>query len=184
MKRILICLTGSLFFLLPLAAQNYSVGTNVADYAGFGTMNITASAALSRRWSIDAGLKYNPFLFRAGTPEPVSARQQLYRAGVRYWPWNVYSGWWMAGSLQYQEYNRGGIVSPETREGDRYGAGLSAGYSYMLHPHLNLDFGIGFWGGYDRYTVYACPVCGLTTDAGEKVFFLPNDMILALVYVF
>ena len=50
--------------------------------------------------------------------------------------------------------------------------------------NLNLDFGIGFWGGYDRYTVYACPVCGLTTDAGEKVFFLPNDMILALVYVF
>ena len=49
MKRILICLTGSLFFLLPLAAQNYSVGTNVADYAGFGTMNITASAALSPR---------------------------------------------------------------------------------------------------------------------------------------
>ncbi len=184
MKKAIMCLAAMLAFLLPGNAQNYSVETNVADYAGFGTMNLTASAAIARRWSIHAGIKYNPFLFKAETPDPLSARQQLYRAGVRYWPWNVYSGWWLSGSLQYQEYNRGGIVSPETREGDRYGAGLSAGYSYMLHPHLNLDLGLGFWGGYDRYTVYACPVCGLTTDSGEKMFFLPNDVILGLVYVF
>ena len=169
---------------IPARSQHYAVTTNVADYARFGTLNAGASAALSRRLSVYAGLKYNPFLFREGTEEPLSARQRLCQAGVRFWPWNVYSGWWFSGGVQYQEYNVGGIVSPETREGDRYGAGLAAGYSYMLHPHLNLDFGIGVWGGLDQFTVYSCPVCGLTTETGEKTFILPNDLILALVYVF
>ena len=54
----------------------------------------------------------------------------------------------------------------------------------MLTPHLNLDFGLGLWGGYDRFVTYACPVCGLTEQKGERVFVLPNDLMLSLVYVF
>ena len=86
--------------------------------------------------------------------------------------------------MQYQEYNRGGIRSERTEEGDRFGAGLSGGYSYMLLPNLNLDVGIGFWGGWGRYTAYSCPVCGLTLEQGSKMFFLPNDIIFAFSYVF
>ena len=54
MKKAIMCLAAMLAFLLPGNAQNYSVETNVADYAGFGTMNLTASAAIARRWSIHA----------------------------------------------------------------------------------------------------------------------------------
>ena len=110
--------------------------------------------------------------------------EALFAAGARFWPWHVYSGWWLGAKAQYQEYNRGGIRSALTEEGDRVGAGLSAGYSYMLLPHLNLDFGLGVWGGYAWYTSYACPVCGLTTDRGGKGFILPSDLLLSLTYVF
>ena len=78
----------------------------------------------------------------------------------------------------------GGIWSPQTREGDRFGGGLYAGYAHMLAPHLNLEFGIGLWTGADVYKVYSCPGCGLTTDSGIKSFVLPDDIMLALVYVF
>ena len=54
----------------------------------------------------------------------------------------------------------------------------------MLAPHLNLEFGIGLWTGADVYKVYSCPLCGLTTDSGIKSFVLPDDIMLALVYVF
>ena len=181
-KRLLACFAG-LLILSQAFAQQWALSTNVADYANFGTLNIEGSVATGRHWSVTAVAKYNPFLFRKGA-DALSARQQLYGAGVRYWPWHVYSGWWAGARLQYQEYNQGGILSPATDEGDRYGMGLSGGYSYMLGEHLNLDFGIGFWSGYDRYVRYACPVCGLTQQRGERLFILPNDFLLSLVYVF
>lgn len=170
---------------LPLGAwaQKWAVATNLVDYANFATLNMEGSVALDRHWSVEATAKYNPFQYTRGEA-PLSAKQQLYAAGTRYWPWHVYSGWWAAVRLQYQEYNRGGIRSPQTREGDRYGMGLSGGFSYMLHPRLNLDFGVGFWGGYDRYVVYSCPVCGITESGGEGGFLLPNDLMVSLVYVF
>ena len=165
-------------------AQRFSAGTNLADYAQYGTINAEASMAVARRWSLHAGAKYNPFLYHRRDGLPLTSRQQVYAFGARFWPWNVYSGWWFSARTQYQEYNRGGISSQETQEGDRYGIGVAAGYAYMLHPHLNVELGAGIWGGYDRYTVYSCPVCGFTEETGERKFLLPNEITLSLVYVF
>jgi len=181
-RRILCCMAG-LLMLWQAYAQHWAVSTNIADYANFGTLNVEGSVATGKHWSLTAVAKYNPFMFYKGE-DPVSARQQLYGAGVRYWPWHVYSGWWAGARAQYQEYNHGGIKGPETDEGDRFGLGLSGGFSYMLNAHLNLDFGLGFWTGYDRYVRYSCPVCGITMQKGEKLFILPNDILLSVVYVF
>ena len=168
---------------LSCHAQRWALATNVLDYANFGTLNLEGSLATGQHWSMTAVAKFNPFHYQK-QGEPLSARQQLYGLGVRFWPWHAYSGWWAGTRLQYQEYNRGGIRSPETDEGDRYGLGLSGGYSYMLNEHLNLDVGLGIWGGYDRYTTYSCPVCGGTLDSGQRSFILPSDFMLSVVYVF
>lgn len=85
---------------------------------------------------------------------------------------------------QYQEYNRGGIKSPETTEGDRIGAGLSGGYTYMIGKHFNLEVGVGVWGGHDRYIKYACPTCGRVQDEGDKYFVMLSDILLSFAYVF
>ena len=149
MKRMLL-IAAALLIGAAASAQRLSVATNLLDYADFGTLNVEGDVAVARQWTLTAGAKYNPFLFKADTPEPLSARQQLYAAGVRF----------------------------------RYGAGLSAGFTYMLHPHLNVSLGAGVWGGLQRYTVYSCPVCGITEESGEKTFILPNDLALTLSYVF
>lgn len=168
---------------LPAMAQSLAVSTNIADYANFGTLNIEGSIATGRHWSVTAVAKYNPFVFRKGDGQ-LNARQQLYGVGVRFWPWHVYSGWWAGTRVQYQEYNRGGITGPETDEGDRVGIGLSGGYSFLLNPHLNLDFGLGVWSGYDKFVRYSCPTCGITQLRGERWFVLPHDILMSLVYVF
>ena len=171
------------FSALPAAGQEFGVSTNIADYANLGTLNVQASYALSRHWSLAADLKYNPFSYstREGT---VRNRQRSLSAGARYWPWHAYSGWWLSGALRYQEYNTAGLFSDGSTQGDRVGASLGGGYSYMLTPFLNLEVGAGVWSGYDSYAEYDCPDCGRKTSTGQKFFFLPAELVLALTYIF
>lgn len=186
MKRLLVAF--ALIFCVTQAqaySNRFGLSANLLDYARLGTMNMDFSYAVSKHWSLMAGARYNPFTFRKGDPD----RQFQYRqiscaAGARLWPWHVWSGWWFAGKVRYQEYNAGGLGTPETEEGDRVGAGLYAGYTLMLTPHLNMEFGLGFWGGLDWYRRYSCPVCGILEDGGRRPFVRPDDFMISLVYVF
>ena len=154
-------------------------------YAALGTLNLDASYAVSRHWSLTLGARYNPFTFHKGDPQrQFQSRQQSYSVGARMWPWHIWSGWWFASKLRYQEYNQGGILSRETTEGDRVGVGLYSGYTYMVSSHFNVEFGIGLWTGADFYTRYSCPTCGQTLDNGRRGFLLPDDIMISLAYVF
>lgn len=166
-------------------AQNWSAGTNVADWLMLGTMNAEASVSVARHLTVNAGARINPWTYRENDPDSqMQMRQQTYNAGLRWWPWYVYSGWWIGAGAQYQEYNRGGLISRSTEEGDAWGGTLSGGYTMMLHKNLNVEFGASLFGGYSVYTTYACPRCGKITDAGTKWFVLPNSLIASLVWVF
>lgn len=184
-RRITVVVIALLASLPSLDAQKLAVSTDLMGYADLGTLNAEVSMSLSRHWTANAGVRYNPFMFKGGEDNHyISNRQRAFSAGGRYWFWHVYSGWWFAGKMQYQEYNRGGLRSPETREGDRVGAGLAAGFTYMLSSHFNFEVSAGAWGGYDTFNVYECPVCGLTKDTGSDFFILPNDITISISYLF
>ena len=163
------------------AAGKGSISTNVAGYANLLTLNAEGSVPVSRRWTVNAGLKYNPFAFGK---EKFRNKQQAYYAGMRYWPWHSCSGWWMGGKIQYQEFNAGGLGRAETSEGDRVGLGLGAGFAYMVGKHFNVEFGASLWGGMEWFTTYSCPVCGDLELSGRKIFILPCDVIIAISYIF
>ncbi len=167
-------------------AQRFSLSTNLLDYVSLGTLNVEGSYSVSRRFSITAGARYNPFVFRKAQPErQFQMKQQSYSIGFRMWPWHTWSGWWFAGKGRYQEYSFGGLMNnPETQEGDRAGIGVYAGYTHMLGPHFNIEFGLGLWGGLDFYRKYSCQVCGKTLAQGKKGFIMPDDALISLVYVF
>ena len=185
MKRI--CFLIILLFSLAseASAQDWSVATNLFDYVCLGSINAEASVATGRHISIHASARVNPWTFHEGYPaKQMQNRHQTYAGGVRYWPWHIYSGWWFTGMVQYQEYNRGGIISQKTEEGDAYGISAGAGYSLMLHEHLNIDFGLSFWGGQKTYITYACPSCGRIVDKGSKWFIMPNEIKVSIAYIF
>lgn len=166
-------------------AQKWSAGTNGADWILFGTVNASASIAIARHVSVNAELRYNPWTFMDDDADnQFQMRQQTYSAGVRWWPWHIYSGWWTGLAGQYQEYNRGGLFTQRTEEGDAFGLALSGGYTMMLHEHLNIEFGASLWGGYTLYTAYACPQCGKVTDSGKKWFILPSSIIASVIWIF
>ena len=187
-----------LFFLLlsaTVSAQEFSLSTNLLDWANLGTANLQAGISLSRRLSLHAGARYNRWDF--GSAEKGTAfhnRARTASVGMRYWPWNVYSSWWVGAKLQAEEYNRGGLFKRQrTEEGLAAGVGLGAGYSRMLDNHWNLDFGLGLWGGKARYTQYRCPRCGRTLQRDDgspirdavKWFVLPSgDIQISLTYIF
>ncbi len=169
----------------------WGVSTNAVDYANLGTLNIEGSASVARHITINLSARYNPWTFHKGDPRSqMQNRHQTYAIGMRYWPWNVYSGFWFGGKFQYQEYNRGGIISRKgpyprlTEEGDAFGLGIAAGYSLMIHSNINLDFGFGGWGGKKAYVNYACPHCGRIVESGSKWFFLPNELLVSVTFLF
>jgi len=183
MRRLFIVFLLFFSHVLLAGGQDVAISTNALDYANFATMNLEASYSLGRHWSLVASAKYNPFEFKGGDG-PILQKQQLYSAGARFWPWHVYSGWWIAGKGRYQEFSRCEKGTTLTKEGDRYGGGISTGYGKMLGKHLNLDFGLGVWAGYSVYTSYACQHCGRVVDKGSGFFILPSDIMVALSYVF
>ncbi len=161
----------------------FGLSQNLADYLFLGTLNADVQYSVHRSWTLQAGAKYNNWTWRHRTDDQFESRQQAYYIGARWWPWYTYSGWWAGTKLQYREYNRGGIIARETEEGDAFGLGASAGYSVHLNPWLDMDFGIGFWGGFARYVTYACPYCGERIDEGSKAFFLPDEIRISLMFI-
>jgi len=178
---------------LPARAQRVAAGTNVADWAQFGTANAEVHYGIARHWSAGVNGRVNAWSFRTGGTDEqrmereLKTRVQSYSAGARWWNWNVFSGWWVGLAGQWQEYDNGGVSAPwlnANEAGDAAGLALSGGYALQLSKHWDLDFGLGLWGGWKRYTVYACPWCGREVEGGEKVFLVPDRVMISLLYIF
>lgn len=187
MKKLHIIIFALIFFISAggeAAAQKWAAAANLGDAVDFGAFGISCSFAAGRHITVNAGARANPWIFNKGTSRQFQSRHQTYYAGVRYWYSQAYYGWWTGTGLQFQEYNRGGILAPETEEGNAYGLVLNGGYSIALCGHLNLDLGLSMWCGVTDFIGYSCPKCGRITSSGTKFFLLPDDLIVSLVWIF
>ena len=175
-------------FLLvaPFAAkaQKVSVGTDFMQWANFGTANLELDISVQQHVSLSVGGRYNPWEF--GKEDASVHYQQLGGyVGCRYWPWYVYSGWWLGAKVQYMDFSKTGIWRPALEEGQRLGTGLSFGYTVMLNENLNLEFGAGAWCGYMfEYALYECPVCMEVRRSGPRHFADIDNVSVSLFYVF
>ena len=181
-KTILLALV---FLATSLNAQRLSLSANALECANFGTLNAEMGFALTQHLSVTAGTRYNPWTFGNDDSGYTQNRSLSFAAGVRWWTWNVNSGWWFSFKGQWEQYNRSlPAHNGRAEEGDALGAGFSLGYALMLSRHLNIDFGLGAWGGTKDYVAYACPRCGRIVDSGRKGFIRPNDVQASIVYIF
>ena len=179
------------------SVSRFAVSTNAVDWSWYITPNLDLQYAVARRWTIAGTAKYNNWTYwDEGVDKRNRQCRQEYALGFRYWPWYTYSGWWFNAGAQYQEYSR---RQPENifrkEEGDAVGLSLGAGYSVQVTPMLNVDFGMGFWGGHKYYKVYestdkACPECGKrvdridgSEDPSQGWFILPNYVSVSLMLI-
>ena len=166
--------------------KTVALSTDIVDWANFGTINLEAGVGFSRHMSVTAGAKYNPWSFKTQKVGlQLYNKQTTAYAGMRYWPWYVFSGWWVGVQAQYTQYAETGIWRHALDTGAAVGGGLSLGYTLMLNEKLNLEFGAGAWAG-RRYehTLYCCPECMDVRESGPSNFIALNDVSVALMYVF
>lgn len=163
-----------------------ALSTDLVDWANFGTVNLEAGVSLHQHFSVHAGAKYNPWNFRThNLGLALYNKQTTAYAGFRYWPWYVLSGWWIGAQAQYTDYAETGVWRHALDTGKAMGAGVSFGYTLMLHENLNLEFGAGVWAGRRfEHTLYCCPDCMKVRESGPGNFVALNDISISLMYVF
>lgn len=167
------------------SAQQVALGTNAIDYAELGTLNLNCNVSVGRRFTLGANVRYNPWVFKPKTEQQFNSKVRGGSIDFRYWPWHVYSGWWIMLKGQVLEYNVGGLFDkPECEQGLAYGAGIGFGYSLMLGKHWNVDFGITGWGGAKKYRLYDCPYCGYPLKDETKGFIAPDNLMVSFYYIF
>ena len=199
---------------LSASAQKWAVSANAGDFLTFGTLNVSGQFAFSRHFSLDASVRYNPWIFNNGKLNQFNYRHQTYSLGVKYWPWFIYSGFWVSLKGQYQEYSRtllnfnlghasekattgvDGKKYSQLEQGDAFGGVATLGYTFMITKWFNVDLGVGGWAGYTKYKTYdrsnaaRCTTCGRRTDADTKapasgkMFLLPNELVVSAMFVF
>ena len=162
------------------------LSTDISDWAYLGTINLEAGVSLHQHFSLQAGAKYNPWDFKVGKHDlPLYNHQTTAYVGFRYWPWYVYSGWWIDVRAQYTKYEETGIWRPALDTGTAVGGGLSFGYTLMLHERLNLEFGAGLWAGRRlEHILYCCPDRMSIRENFPSNFVALNDISISLMYVF
>lgn len=186
-RRLLIAVSIFLALCGTARAQKWSVQTNFLDWAALGTMNAEIGMSVAQHFSLFSGGRYNPWEFRTGEPETlVMNRQKTGYIGVRYWTWYVNSGFWTGIKAQYMDFSNTGIWRAALKEGKGgIGGGLSAGYTYMLGKHVNLEAGLGIWAGkFREYHFYSSPNKYYVREEGPKTFVYPDFLSLSIVYVF
>ena len=163
-----------------------ALSTDLVDWAYLGTANLEAGVSVHRHFSLQAGAKFNPWSFKTRESDlDLYNKQTTAYAGFRYWPWYVYSGWWVGAQAQYTGYSETGGWRHALDTGKALGAGLSFGYTLMLNENFNLEFGAGEWGGRRfEHTLYCCPDCMKVRQSGPQNFVALNDISISVMYVF
>ncbi len=156
-------------------------------YDATATVNIGVEVALAQRWTIDIPFNYNGwklgdtrFLHWGFQPE------------VRYWTCQRFDGWFFGLHGHYAKFNIGAFpdrsfISENMRqnryEGHLYGAGLAAGYSWILGKRWSMEAAIGM--GYARivYDKYPCAECGSRSASKAKDFWGPTKAGLSIVFM-
>ena len=185
MKRIILSLLIALFPLIA-SAQKVELESNLLSLVDFGTLQADAGISVAQHFSFHIGGKYNPWTFKQETPSLlIKDQHKIAYAGVRYWPWYVFSDWWFSAKVEYLDFLQTGVWRPAVESGKGIGLGLGFGYTKMLSKHINLDLGIGGIGGWlFEYTLDNSQNYSDIRDSGERPFIYPDMIQIGIMYVF
>lgn len=166
-------------------SRYWALSTNLLGYADLLTLNFELQYAFGRHWSLDMAGKFNGLTLKKDTEGQLMDRKSVASVGAKYWPWYVFSGWWVSGFMRTESFSRSNLTKTMGfRSGDSYGAGISAGYALILTKWFNLDFGVGAWGGYRTTSTYEFPDLEHSTGRTSKGFIDVADITVSAMFVF
>ncbi len=102
---------------------------------------------------------------------------------VRWWPGNLYEGWFAGADFIYSHFNVGAVSFPfgmypdasnYRLQGSWWAGGVFGGYSWALGEHFRLEAEAGVAAGLAAYDRYDCKHCGTSLGEDRKVAVVPK----------
>lgn len=154
---------------------------------GAGAPNLGVEIPLGKHLSIGANGAFKPqprfFLWDNDRNDNSKWKHLALVPELRYWPKEVYEGWFAGTDLVYTHYNTGDVkfplgLYPDVKDhriqGDYYGLGLFAGYSWWIGRHWRIEAEAGVALGYADYEKYDCDHCGTSYGPDSKIAPVPK----------
>ena len=167
-------------------SNGIALRTNLA-YAASSTPNIGLEIPVSEHFSIglNAGFKPWPRWFAWDWDKTVEKkwRHLLLAPEFRFWPSGVYDKLFIGTDLIYTHFNVGAVhfpfnLYPRVRnnrlQGDFYGLGVFAGWSWWLSDHWRLEAEAGLGAGYANAREFECAYCGAEVGRQQGPVLVPK----------
>jgi hypothetical protein len=178
----------ALFLYLLLSCPHIAQGQKIAEKTnllGWATLspNLGTEFVLSRHWSFDASLSYQPWKISEST----SLRHWLVSPEIRLWNCRVFEGSFiglhlLAGQFNVKAIPLTGLPKDNEYSGFLAGGGVSYGYHLPLSARwaMELTAGAGYvWIDYDRYE---CRECREKIAEGTYSYFGLTRLGVSLIY--
>jgi len=148
------------------------------------TFNLGLEVALTKRYTLDLSVNYNPWTF--GDNKKI--KHLMFQPEVRYWLCESFKGHFFGLHAQYTRFNVGGVgfsdyMKDHRFQGNLFGAGFSYGYQWFLFPRWSMEATIGFGYNYLDYKTYECKDCGKYQGENTKHYFGPTKAGISLIYM-
>lgn len=188
MKKLLIytfCMYG--FLGAESHAQKIAVKSNLL-YDATTTLNLGLEAGLSRQWTLDIPINYNPWKPNDGK----RLRHWAIQPELRYWFCERFRRTFIGIHGHYSDFNIGNwpnwpFVSDNMQQnryqGHLYGGGFSIGHSWILKKRWSIEASIGVGYAHIVYDKYPCTECGTKMKEDRKNYFGPTKASLSLIYL-
>lgn len=156
-------------------------------YAASATPNIGLEIPVGEHLSLgfNAGIKPWPRWLAWDWDKTVEQkwRHLLIAPELRFWPSGVYDRFFVGTDLIYTHFNVGAVqfpfgMYPRVRDhrlqGDFYGLGLFAGWSWWLSDHWRLEAEAGLGAGYANAREFDCAYCGAEVGRQQGPVLVPK----------
>ena len=156
-------------------------------YAASATPNIGLEIPVGEHFSLgfNAGIKPWPRWLAWDWDKTVEQkwRHLLIAPELRFWPSGVYDRFFVGTDLIYTHFNVGAVqfpfgMYPRVRDhrlqGDFYGLGLFAGWSWWLSDHWRLEAEAGLGAGYANAREFDCAYCGAEVGRQQGPVLVPK----------
>lgn len=180
-------------------AQNVVLKNNIA-YDAIKTPNLSVEFGLSPKWTLDTQVGANFFFYKkdatSSNYKTTKWSHWLVQPEFRYWTCERFNGWFLGAHAHGGMINIGGIdlhhfildsgakdMKHYRYEGYFYGAGVSAGYHWVLGKRFNLEASLGLGFARIHYDKFRCKSCGEKIGKGNATYLGPTKVALSLVYV-
>ncbi|NDV65566.1 DUF3575 domain-containing protein [Bacteroides sp. 224] len=197
LRKSLLALSFLIVFLLPVSGQvltRYDVphqyGTAIPRW-GFKnnalldatlSLNVGVEYRISKRYSIDLDVSYNPWSF-----DEKKFKHILVQPEFRVWLCEPFYGHFWGFHPTWSYFNVGGLrlgaLKEHRYEGQLYGGGFSYGYQWYLSPRWNIEASIGLGYLYIDYDRYIFGECGDFEKTKNKHYIGPTRATVSFVYI-